>query len=137
MLLDPPQTSLASVPTAIKDNGYVVLSPEQFFELSQHHLTEWQDLSSTWKNLPADAYLKDGGRYRQRRHASFVIQNNTVTLAPHRAHWQPVSYNALHGGIDRWFEPCEETFANSAALKDFLLNLALQFDQAQKKWRRS
>ena len=132
MLLDPPQTSLASVPTAIQDNGYVVLSPEQFFELSQHHLTEWQDLSSTWKNLPADAYLKDGGRYRQRRHASFVIQNNAITLAPHRAHWQPVSYNALHGGIDRWFEPCEETFANSAALKDFLLNLALQFDQAQK-----
>ena len=132
MLLDPPQTSLASVPTAIQDNGYVVLSPEHFFELSQHHLTEWQDLSATWKNLPADAYLKDGGRYRQRRHASFVIQNNVVTLAPHRAHWQPVSYNALHGGIDRWFEPCEETFANSSALKDFLLNLALQFDQTQK-----
>ena len=131
MLLDPPQSSLASVPKIIQDNGYVALSPEQFFELSQHKLTEWQDLSGTWKNLPADAYLKDGGRYRQRRHASFVIQNNSVTLAPHRAHWQPVSYNALHGGIDRWFEPCEETFANSAALKDFLLNLALQFDQTQ------
>jgi hypothetical protein len=43
-----------------------------------------------------------------------------------------VSYNALHGGIDRWFEPCEEAFASSAALKDFLLNLALQFDQTQK-----
>ena len=24
---------------------------------------------------------------------------------PHRAHWQPVEYNALHGGIERWFEP--------------------------------
>jgi hypothetical protein len=60
-----------------------------------------------------------------------VIKNKSVTLAPHRAHWQPVSYNALHGGIDRWFEPCEEAFANSVALKDFLLNLALQFDQTQ------
>jgi hypothetical protein len=132
MLLEPPQTSLTSVPKTIQENGYVVLSPEYFFELSQHNLTEWQDLSSTWKNLPADAYLKDGGRYRQRRHASFVIKNNSVTLAPHRAHWQPMSYNALHGGIDRWFEPCEEAFANSSALKDFLLNLALQFDQTQK-----
>ncbi|MEN9340756.1 MAG: hypothetical protein RL178_68 [Pseudomonadota bacterium] len=131
MLLDPPQTSLASVPKTIQDNGYVVLSPEHFFELSKHNLSEWQGLSSTWKNLPADAYLKDGGRYRQRRHASFVIKNHSVTLAPHRAHWQPVSYNALHGGIDRWFEPCEDVFANSAALKDFLLNLATQFDQAQ------
>ena len=24
---------------------------------------------------------------------------------PHRAHWQPVSYNALHGGMQRWFDP--------------------------------
>jgi hypothetical protein len=24
---------------------------------------------------------------------------------PHRAHWQPVEYNALHGGMQRMFEP--------------------------------
>ena len=24
---------------------------------------------------------------------------------PHRAHWQPLEYNALHGGLERWFEP--------------------------------
>jgi hypothetical protein len=24
---------------------------------------------------------------------------------PHRAHWQPVEYNALHGGMQRWFAP--------------------------------
>jgi hypothetical protein len=24
-----------------------------------------------------------------------------------RAHWQPVEYNALHGGLERWFEPIE------------------------------
>ncbi len=23
----------------------------------------------------------------------------------HRAHWQPLEYNALHGGMRRWFEP--------------------------------
>ena len=27
--------------------------------------------------------------------------------APHRAHWQPVEYNALHGGMERWFAPME------------------------------
>ena len=26
---------------------------------------------------------------------------------PHRAHWQPLEYNALHGGMQRWFEPME------------------------------
>jgi hypothetical protein len=25
--------------------------------------------------------------------------------SPHRAHWQPLAYNALHGGMQRWFEP--------------------------------
>ena len=26
---------------------------------------------------------------------------------PHRAHWQPVEYNALHGGMQRWFAPVD------------------------------
>jgi len=30
-----------------------------------------------------------------------------VHAVPHRAHWQPLEYNALHGGIERWFEPLE------------------------------
>ena len=49
-------------------------------------------------------YLRDGGRYRFRRHASFVVDAQAepaVRLAPHRAHWQPLDYNALHGGIQR------------------------------------
>jgi hypothetical protein len=27
---------------------------------------------------------------------------------PHRAHWQPLEYNALHGGLERWFEPIRD-----------------------------
>ena len=30
-----------------------------------------------------------------------------VRLVPQRAHWQPIEYNALHGGLERWFEPIE------------------------------
>jgi hypothetical protein len=30
-----------------------------------------------------------------------------LELVPHRPHWQPTSYNALHGGLERWFEPVE------------------------------
>jgi hypothetical protein len=30
---------------------------------------------------------------------------------PHRAHWQPLEYNALHGGIERWFEPLAPALA--------------------------
>jgi hypothetical protein len=28
-----------------------------------------------------------------------------VRQVPHRAHWQPLEYNALHGGMQRLFEP--------------------------------
>jgi len=34
---------------------------------------------------------------------------------PHRAHWQPVSYNALHGGMERWFEPVQPALAGDPA----------------------
>ena len=64
-----------------------------------------------WNDLPPDNHLKDGGRYRRRRHSCFVVDAGHVTQVPHRAHWQPVSYNALHGGIERWFEPLEPALA--------------------------
>jgi hypothetical protein len=43
---------------------------------------------------------------------------------PHRAHWQPVEYNALHGGIERWFEPVEPMIAGSAAWNALLVAFA-------------
>ena len=64
-----------------------------------------QALRSAWSDLPPDNYLKDGGHYRRRRHACFVVNGDSVTQAPHRAHWQPLEYNALHGGMQRLFEP--------------------------------
>lgn len=64
-----------------------------------------QALLTHWDDLPADVYLKDGGRYRRRCHASYVVQDGGVCLVPQRAHWQPLQYNALHGGLQRWFEP--------------------------------
>jgi hypothetical protein len=63
------------------------------------------ELARHWNDLPADRYLRDGGRYRRRRHGSFVIEGESLRPVAHRAHWQPVEYNALHGGLERWFEP--------------------------------
>jgi hypothetical protein len=60
---------------------------------------------SFWNDLPPDTYLRDGGRYRRRRHSSFIVDAATVSSVPRRAHWQPLEYNALHGGMERWFEP--------------------------------
>ena len=68
-------------------------------------LSALQQLRAEWDALPIDAYLRDGGRYRRRRHASFIVDADCVAPVPHRAHWQPLEYNALHGGLERWFEP--------------------------------
>lgn len=70
-------------------------------------------LASAWDRLPPDAWLRDGGRYRRRRHACYwadgrcTVDGGRLEAVPHRPHWQPVAYNALHGGLERWFEPVE------------------------------
>ena len=66
--------------------------------LSGCHLPHLLALAHFWGHLPPDPHLKDGGRYRRRRHSCFVVDNTAVAPVPHRPHWQPLAYNALHGG---------------------------------------
>ena len=73
--------------------------------------------------LPPDAHLRDGGRYRRRRHGSFVVDGAAVSAVAHRAHWQPLAYNALHGGIERWFEPLSHELVADAAWDGLLAAL--------------
>ena len=82
-------------------------------------------LDGTWNDLPRDGYLKDGGKYRARRHSSFVqtLTPPSLTQSPHRAHWQPVDYNALHGGIERWFEPISPEVCSDRTWRTFLSQL--------------
>ena len=43
-----------------------------------------------------------------------------MTLVEHRAHWQPLAYNALHGGMHRWFEPVEPRVSQAPAWQALL-----------------
>jgi hypothetical protein len=107
VLLRPAYTYPDQLPTLLRQQGYAVLSPPGVCELAGCTLEELMALRASWEALPPDEYLKDGGRYRRRRHASFVERDGRLAQAPHRAHWQPVEYNALHGGMERWFAPME------------------------------
>lgn len=91
--------------TVLRQQGYGVLDARSVSALSGCPLDELAALRPLWAGLPPDTFLKDGGRYRRRRHSCFVVQDGQVTQVPHRAHWQPVAYNALHGGMQRLFEP--------------------------------
>nr|WP_205964634.1 2OG-Fe dioxygenase family protein [Ramlibacter agri] len=108
----------------LRQQGYAVLSPAGVAAWSGCPLPELQRLFDSWNSLPPDNYLKDGGHYRRRRHSCYVAGEGRVDPVPHRAHWQPVEYNALHGGMQRWFEPVEPAVAESAGWQCLLRGLA-------------
>lgn len=94
-------------------------------------------LRASWERLPRDEYLRDGGRYRARRHSCFVYAPaGALQAVPHRPHWQPTSYNALHGGLTRWFEPIEPALVSAAAWQGLLASLGELFAQlrAVPRW---
>lgn len=103
----PPYCDADQVDGTLRAYGYAVLSPAAVAQWAGSSPAEMAALGSHWEAMPHDAYLKDGGRYRKRRHSCYVVQDGKVEAVAHRAHWQPVEYNALHGGMQRWFEPVE------------------------------
>jgi hypothetical protein len=104
-LLSPSLIASTELVPALQQRGYAVLGAQDVAALSGCSLAELHVLAPFWNDLPPDAHLTDGGRYRRRRHACFVVKGQQVTQTAHRAHWQPVEYNALHGGMQRLFEP--------------------------------
>ena len=103
----PPYTDPARLATELKETGYALLAPADVRALAGVSAAELDRLAASWDRLEPDNYLKDGGRYRRRRHACFIQRGASLEQAPHRAHWQPVEYNALHGGMHRLFAPVE------------------------------
>ena len=110
----PPLTALSDLGSQMRSAGYAVLDTASFTRLSDVAVQQLQGLDRFWDDLPRDAHLRDGGRYRRRRHGSFIVDGEQVAAVAPRAHWQPVEYNALHGGIERWFEPLPEGLVGDA-----------------------
>ena len=103
----PPFTAPDEAASQLRQAGYAVLTPADVAHWMGCDLSALMALTHDWAHLPPDDFLKDGGRYRRRRHACFVVQDGHAQQVPHRAHWQPLEYNALHGGMERWFAPME------------------------------
>ncbi|QWE22191.1 2OG-Fe dioxygenase family protein [Polynucleobacter sp. AP-Jannik-300A-C4] len=120
----PPLTPVKELPQSLRDQGYAVLSAQDVAKIAHVDLEQLLSLNQFWEGLPRDPYLKDGGRYRFRRHSSFEMKGESLTIVPHRAHWQSVDYNALHGGIERWFEPSQAQLTNNPVWQSLLLGLA-------------
>lgn len=121
--LEPLFSSPGELLADLRRQGYAVLNRAGVSVLTRCSLASLDALDSSWNNLPPDGYLKDGGRYRRRRHSCFVVAGERVTQVPHRAHWQPLEYNALHGGMRRWFEPIEPQVVARASWTQLLCSL--------------
>lgn len=104
---EPPFATLDSFQGQLIEHGYALLDGTSLLAHLKADAQALAQLHSAWQDLPPDPHLRDGGRYRRRRHGSFVVSGDSITRVPHRAHWQPLEYNALHGGMERWFEPIE------------------------------
>lgn len=124
MILAPSLTEPGRAVAVLRSQGYAVLDAAGACALAGCQPGELHALDASWNDLPPDAHLKDGGRYRRRRHACFVADGRDLRQAPHRAHWQPVEYNALHGGMQRWFEPMQAQVTASPAWQQLLLGMA-------------
>jgi hypothetical protein len=119
-----PTTALDGLAAALAGRGHAVLAPADFARFAGASVVELDALSPSWDELPLDAHLRDGGRYRRRRHASFIVDGTTIRLVPQRAHWQPIEYNALHGGLERWFEAIAVEVIARPAWRGMLLAFA-------------
>jgi len=120
----PPLTALPDLDAQLASAGFAVVDAPSLARLAELPPAALARFSPFWDDLPPDQHLRDGGRYRRRRHGCFVVDGSRVDAAPHRAHWQPVAYNALHGGIERWFEPLAAELADATAWRDLLRGLA-------------
>src|SRR4029077_20864219 len=69
-------------------------------------LSDWPAFAASWKDLEVDGYLDAHGRYRKRRFGVYAADSaGAVERQPHQPHYQHREYNALFGGVERWFEP--------------------------------
>jgi hypothetical protein len=117
----------------LADGGYAFLSADEAATILHVDIAQLGALRGTWSDLPRDAYLRDGGAYRSRRHSCFVqtFSPNVLSAVPRRPHWQPTSYNALHGGLERWFDPIEPEVVTAPVWEKLVAGIGSLFEQVR------
>ena len=131
--------SHGAIAAELADVGHVLVEPTHLSRTLGIASDALKALAPSWETLPRDPHLRDGGRYRRRRHGCFVHELGEVpslTMVPHRAHFQPTDYNALHGGIERWFAPIEPDVSESPAWTQLVIGIGTIFGavRATSRW---
>jgi hypothetical protein len=120
---------LSAIGGALRADGFVhVQAADMGAVLAAAGLTDWDGFAASWNDLGVDTYMADGGRYRRRRHAAFSVDAGGLRRKAHQPHYQSRDYNALNGGLERWFEPVREEIGQHPALRAILRVCFALFD---------
>lgn len=111
-----------SLSGALRSDGFTFVHAEAMrAELERAGpLSDWAAFTRSWEGLTLDGFMADQGRYRKRRHATFAAGPEGVVRLPHQPHYQSRAYNALNGGIARWFDPILEEIGQGKSLRTVL-----------------
>lgn len=82
-------------------------------------LADWPLVADSWNALDVDPHRTTGDR--RRRYGTFAIDRaGAIARQPHQPHFQRPEYNALYGGVERWFSPLADRVAASDSLTTIL-----------------
>lgn len=112
---------IADLVAALANQGHVLLPRAATLARLDAAPADWDAFAASWDDMPLDAYMADGGRYRRRRYGVFTGDaDGRIERQAHQPHWQSVDYNPLNGGIARWFEPIAGAIGDSDSLRTVL-----------------
>ncbi len=124
-----PATSRPTIANLVGRDGFAfVHDNEMRGVLEGNGLTGWEAFAASWDDLGLDQHMADGGRYRRRRHGVFSASAEGITRLEHRPHYQSRDYNALNGGVARWFDPVTEAVERTGAFQAILRTCQRVFD---------
>lgn len=120
-LLSNPSTADLTCELTERGFAFVHASDMRVLLESAGSLEDWAAFVESWDDLHLDTHMADGGRYRRRRHATYSIDvDGLISRSEHQAHYQSRDYNALNGGIARWFEPIENHIGDGPCMTTIL-----------------
>jgi hypothetical protein len=74
----PPLTALADLQPQLASAGFAVLDAASLSRWTGAAPADLQALQAFWDDLPTDNHLRDGGRYRRRRHSCFTVAGERI-----------------------------------------------------------
>ena len=121
---------------SIATAGFAFVRADEMERLLSLSTAAVRGFAESWNELEEDRYMADGGRYRRRRHATFDVSASGAVRRPHQPHYQGTDFNALNGGIERWFAPVEGAAATHPAMRSVLATCCTLFDAlTPPEWR--